>query len=301
MPSFKLGGNYNKPGKGIDKNAPPKSRIVVFVERFIEKFWLLVGLNIFFAIIAMALGAAFLFIYSKTGQLQLSLIILIPLTIPLCGVTLITRKVTQDATVFLFADFKDAIKKNWMQALILGILDYIFIAVISVALPFVWDKAKDNTIFFVLVMLVLSLCLLFLFIQFYCYLMTVTFDLKIKDILKNSLIFSIANFGKNLIMAIAVIFSGFLILYGLELVETPIFGGVMIVFLVLIYFSGFSFINNFAVWPKIEELLIAPQEAEKKKAEAAKKKPDEKAEANEPEYVFENGRMVKKSSSNKGV
>jgi hypothetical protein len=40
--------NYNKDGPGVDKDAPPKNRFLLFFEVFVRKFWNIVRSNLLF-------------------------------------------------------------------------------------------------------------------------------------------------------------------------------------------------------------------------------------------------------------
>ena len=42
--------NYNKTGSGVDKNAPEKSRIVVFFEILLRHFWKIMEVNMLYSV-----------------------------------------------------------------------------------------------------------------------------------------------------------------------------------------------------------------------------------------------------------
>ena len=42
--------NYSKPGPGIDKNAPKKKGVALYLELFFRKFWELIRINVLYFI-----------------------------------------------------------------------------------------------------------------------------------------------------------------------------------------------------------------------------------------------------------
>lgn len=283
--------NYNKEGPGVDKNAPPKRKFINFFESFSEKFWSLCGLNVIFVLCSLIPIVSAVAIYLLTKNIQVALIPLIPITLPLCGMTCITNKYTRDESVFLWSDFKDAVKSNWMQAIIVGVFNYIFVALMSFVLPFYWNLAQEQILYYAFFLIMLTFCLVFLFVQFYIYIMIVVFKLDIKSVFKNSLIFSIANLWPNLLVAVITLSVMVICMYMVELIDTPLLGGIVIILAFGILFAALSFLTNFAVWPKIKELMLVKDKEE----EPAEDTHDEaEYDSDEDEYIFENGRMVKK-------
>ena len=85
----------------------------------------------------------------------------------------------------------------------------------------------------------------------------ITFDLKIGKILKNSMLFSLLGFKRN-IMA----FFGFLIFLALMFLFLFGIGGALLpiglAIPLVILFSGASYMADFAAWFKIHDIMIAP-------------------------------------------
>ena len=89
----------------------------------------------------------------------------------------------------------------------------------------------------------------------------VTFNLKVSKIIKNSLIFSLLGFKRNL-----VAFLGILILTLIELLCVLGVGGILLPFGIalpfLILFSAFAYMKVYAAYYKIKEIMIDPYLAE---------------------------------------
>lgn len=256
-------GNYNKPGPGISKDAPKKRRFFLYWDMLFEKYRKIIFLNLLFvafSIIPLILAGI---VYYFSDSLLLGGILLIPVCIPLCALSRCTKKLACDEPIFAFSDFLDAVKENCKQALVLGVIDYCATVFFVVMFKFFVKNMESSPIFVLFFIVSCIFALYFLFMQWYLFLFTVTFELTIPEILKNSVIFSLVNIKSNFLVTFITAVIAFLVALSFELIETPIFSGISIVLLVLIAFAFIQFTANFAVWPKVYELMIAPYEQEK--------------------------------------
>ena len=145
--------------------------------------------------------------------------------------------------------------------------------------------------------LCMLLLIAFTFAQYYIFQMIVTFELPYKNMVKNGLIFSIAAFLRNLLITILhVVVWGFTILL-LATPETCILG----ILLLLIGIPAFSSIfTNFVTYPVVVRFMIKPMyEKDENNGETDSTAKDTDhyhpiEEETKEEYVFENGRLVKK-------
>ena len=105
------------------------------------------------------------------------------------GTAYILRNMVKGDPVFMWSDFFYAIKRNFKQAFFFGIFDLLLILIIPVNVYLL----SQNGGFFNGVLFWLNIVIGFVYatMRFYIYLQMVTFDLSIRKILKNSLIFSI--------------------------------------------------------------------------------------------------------------
>ena len=99
--------------------------------------------------------------------------------------------------------------------------------------------------------------IIYIFMRFYIYLVLINFDLPIKKILKNALIFTALGLKRNLLAALwIVIIAAINIALALVLIPANI-----IVFLVLplVYFAAFAlFTTTYAAYPIIKKYMIDP-------------------------------------------
>ena len=177
------------------------------------------------------------------------------------GSAYILRNIAKGEPVFVWSDFWYAVKRNWKQALPFGILD----AGINVLL--IWNiytmfinstgKYFTNTMFWCNIVLFV----LYFVMRYYIYIQMVTFDLTVFKILKNSLIFSLLGFKRN-IVALLGILAGILV----ELMCVIGAGGILLPFGIalpfIILLSAFSYMKVYAAYFKMKEIMIDPYLAE---------------------------------------
>jgi len=280
-------GNYNKPGPGVSKDAPKKRRFFLYWDMLIEKWRKIFQLNLIFAAFSVAPVVLAILVYVFSKSFLVAGILLIPVYIPICGLCRCAKKLACDEPIFAFSDFWEAVKENYKQALVLGAIDYALIVFFVVMFKLYVENMGENILFAVCFVVSCILALYFMFMQSYLPLFTVTFRLSIPDIIKNSLIFSLVNIKSNFLITLLTSIFGFLIALSFELVDTPILSGVSIVVMVVALFSFLSFTANFAVWPKVNELLIAPYENEEEEQE------DEDTNDVENDITFSTGPVFK--------
>ena len=104
-------------------------------------------------------------------------------------------------------------------------------------------------------MVFLVLLFVYLVMRFYLYLMMLTFDLSIKKLLKNALIFTMLGIKRNF-MAVLGIFAVIALNVAI-LIPCLSFGFSVPLILPLFYFPALSgFIATYAAWPNIQRYMI---------------------------------------------
>ena len=169
------------------------------------------------------------------------------------GTTYILRSMIREEPVFLWSDFKYAIKRNWKQALPMGIIDVLMIAVL--VYDIIWFNLNINQNGLITPLLIISwaMLILYFFMRLYIYLMMVTFDLKLTKIIKNAVFFAILGFKRNF-MALTGVVIMVVITIALCIYFLPI--GIIIPFTILFSLGGF--IGAYCAYPKIKEIMIDP-------------------------------------------
>ncbi len=170
------------------------------------------------------------------------------------GTAYILRNLVKGEPIFFLNDFKHAIKRNWKQALPVGILDAIMLIVILYDLVFfgflLGTGGFTGTVMFGTMLVVAGV---YLAMRSYVYIMMVTFDLKIYKLLKNAFIFSVLGFKRNIVMILGVVAVLFVNYYVMG-VFLPL--GIIMPF--VITFALIQYMGIYAAYPKMKEIMIDP-------------------------------------------
>ena len=179
------------------------------------------------------------------------------------GTAYILRNLASGEPVFVWHDFKYAVKRNYKQAIPFGIIDTIICGFLAFNIISLVGSGE-----FLASMLFWSnvvISIVYFFMRYYIYVQMVTFKLSVFKILKNSLIFSLVGLKRNL-----VAFLGIALGILLELVLLLGTGGILVPFAIAapltILFSGFAFMKVFASYYKIKEIMIDPYQEPSKPA-----------------------------------
>ncbi len=255
-----FGGNFTKPGPGVSKEEAAKRNYFDILGR---RVWDLVKLNLLFVLCNILFIAAAVFLilpYFLNLDEMIDRLIMQPYSmlpilpfIPfmgmgpfIAGLTYVLRNWTRQEHAFLWSDFFEQTKKNWKQGLALSVLStaltYLFITAVLFYL-----KLGLSPVLVLGLALVLGLILLSM--NFYTYPIAVTFDMKLKDILKNAGIFAMAKLPQNVFILLVIGAVHFLLLTYL-----PNLWAILMV-LFLISWSGFTM--NYYVWHVINKHMIS--------------------------------------------
>lgn len=283
--------NYNKPGPGVSKDAPVKKPFFRFWEVYFRKFFDLIKLNMLFAIptaVTIVLVFAFGFFISGINQ-SLSFLGYLPFVLLspfVAGLTFVCRNYAREEHAFILSDFWDAVKNNWKQFLVNGLICYVFYMLMSVAISFYSTQVQQNSLLYVPLVVCLVLAFLFICAQFYIPVMIITFDLSLSKIYKNALIFAIVGLWRNLMLiAIIGVFILAAVIFFLVLPPLAIMVLIMVLLVLLIFwaFGFFGFLVNFAVYPLLVKYIIKPYEKEQEDKKNALGETSEEEE-DEPDF-----------------
>ncbi len=177
------------------------------------------------------------------------------------GTAYVLRNIASGEPVFVWSDFWYAVKRNWKQALPFGIIDA---AINAILILNVYNMISSGTSSFLestMMWANIIIFVLYFFMRFYIYVQMCTFKLTIWKNFKNSLIFALLGFKRNIVALL-----GILIAILLEVMFIFAFGGILVSFAValpfLLLFSMLSYMKVFASYYKIKEIMIDPYKAE---------------------------------------
>ncbi len=191
--------------------------------------------------------------------IALSFLILFTWGLTNVGTTYILRNLAKGDPVFMWSDFWYAVKRNLKQGILLGILDLVCSVVLAFNVSFYFQRLDGTFMPGIMFYVSLAMLALYFFMRFYMYILLVTFDLSIFKILKNSLIFAIIGFKRNIIAAL-----GMLVLIVINFLIFLYIQPLGIVLPLVVTISNCAFMSTYAAWFKIKEIMIDPYEEENK-------------------------------------
>ncbi|MBQ8011325.1 MAG: hypothetical protein IJ265_07215 [Oscillospiraceae bacterium] len=269
-----LFGNYESSGVGIAKNAPKKKPFFRFWELTGRKFWKLIEVNMLLMTLCIPVigaAAALYFLINVNTGLALAVFALLLLTAAvllgpyLAGCAKILRNFTLEKPLFLFDTFKKTFVSCFRQSCIMGLLDILIAGSVAASFyvyPLMIAAAKENgaspTMYYVLFVASLSVALAVLLMSFYAYLMIVSTDLSMKNILKNSLALSCVALKTNLL---TLVISGAIL--GVFILLTVLFPAVMGFIWPFMPLSFIGFVIVFNCYPVIQKYVINPYYAQR--------------------------------------
>ena len=108
------------------------------------------------------------------------------------GVTYVLRNWARDEHSFVLSDFKDAMKANWKQALVISAIDGVMPLLMFTGWRFYGGMVRQNFVFILPAAVVLLIGILWTLASMLAFPMLITYDLKIKDVIRNSLLMTVA-------------------------------------------------------------------------------------------------------------
>jgi uncharacterized membrane protein YesL len=155
----------------------------------------------------------------------------------------------------LWSDYFYAIRRNLKQGFLVGLLDVLVIGVLFFDWYYFGALAGVSFVYSLMYFAILALAIIYIFMRFYIYLMMITFDLSLKKMLKNALIFAMLGIKRN-IMALLGIFT--LIALNIALIGPALsIGFTLPIILPFFYLPGFAgFMAVYAAYPNIRRYMI---------------------------------------------
>jgi len=205
-----------------------RSRIRVFFDVLLGKFWKLISLNmltglfnlpallfmLFFAVYYMQLLQPNL-ITEAAGENALAYLLvgyfplgLIFLSIPIvafgpaqAGMHYILRNYSYEIPVFLWGDFKEKLKENFKQGLAVTFIN-LFVFILAMLDIYMYPRlvAQAGAILLVANYLLIVAFVVFLMMSMYIFPMMVRYDLTLKNLYRNAFLLAIGRFLPNLIV-----------------------------------------------------------------------------------------------------
>ncbi len=108
------------------------------------------------------------------------------------GVTYVLRNWARDEHSFVLSDFKDAVKANWKQGLVVSIISGVLPFLVFVCWYFYGNLMANSFVFILPIALVFLVFIVWKLSEMIMYVMMITYDLKLKDVIRNSVLLTMA-------------------------------------------------------------------------------------------------------------
>ncbi len=220
--------SYLKPGPGIEKDAPKKKGLFLYLELFSRKFFKIVQANaLYFALSIPMILLVYTFvpvsiitrstlgIESDPNKLLAlehnlrSLLAMLALTFfgsgpASAGLAYIYRCITREEHAWIWSDFFQKIKENLKQSIVVIIVAVIAVFLASTAIYYYYNMyiQSQNMLFAVLLYVVSIAFLIFTLMHIHIYQLMITYECKIIDLYKNAFVIAFAKLPLNLILSI---------------------------------------------------------------------------------------------------
>ena len=295
--------------------------LTTFITSLFHNFPKLLLTNLLFAVPSAVFFGLFWFVNTATGLNSNFILFLtaIPLFPFYAGVVQVTSHMVRgEKNVDVVHNFISGVKENFLRFLVHGAVFYAAMFFSYYSITMYASFGRFNGMFYILLAISIIVSIFFLFSFYYIPPMTVTFDISMKNIYKNSALMTIGEFKHNIIATFGL-FVLFLIDATILLCcYVPI--AVIIATIILALFlvpSIMSFIINSAVYKPMYKTIVGGDEKSKeidKKIENRKNgifddneetsqkniaegfsniEVDENADGDE--YIYYNGKMIKRS------
>lgn len=286
-----------------------KNGLAKFFSDYFENFGKFFIVNILFNVPLLIFGGfAFLLSY-LTGTINIFIcFLLIPLVSPFfAGAFYVCRKAANAQPINPVKDFFKGLKDNWKYFLINSFILYAILSGLWVTYGFYRDNL-DNPMTIAALVFSVIFTLYFAFMEFLIPVMFVSVKLNFIEILKNSVVLALGGFVNNLKTTLSLMLVSSVIFTLIQFTGNIIIGLVItgILFIVIlplfciyiITFNSYKTVEKFVIKPYAEEHAEETRQHEREEAVSELNEDELKklADGNPDEFVFLNGRMLKRSA-----
>ncbi len=219
----------------------------------------------------------------------------------MCALTKITRDIGREEHVFIWSDFFAVFKSCFKKGVIVSLIQYIFYIAAAFALMVYWG----DWLFFAIAIIA---TLYFSLMQKYIYLMTVSLNLNVFKMYKNAFFLILVSPKKSFMAMLFIIISAvLLVLYFIMSQIQIITLAFMAIMIILVHFSMQRLFINYYCFKVIIDEVVEPYYKENNQEfvnnDIVDNMPEDdkyKNDANiseKSEYVYENGKLIKKELS----
>ncbi len=202
-----------------------------------------------------------------------------------CGMVYCMRNHGRQEHAWFTDLFTRAWRNKW-QGLFFGLLDVLVMVSLCAYLFMPGTMGMSPAVYTYCRYMGIAIFLIYQVMRWYIYQMIVTFTLKIKVLFKNSWMFVVLGWKRNLVALLgsAVLIAAFLLLPTFYPMLMPL----AVILMMTVFWSMLWFLQVFATYPVMHHYMVAPALEDMRKAEA-KKRREERAKARAEGRVPEGG------------
>lgn len=220
--------NFDKPGKGIDKDMPEKRGFFLFFDILLRKFWHVVSLSLFYTLFCVPAFMVYFFLAANLIG------IFTPISDPkvitwfsiyaslflLCffgagpgsaGQAYVLRNFSREENAWVWDDFWSQTKENFGKSLVLFILDLVLLTIFFGAAALYLTKGHlfpmPPMVTMVLGFFALFALVIYFMMHFFIFPLMVTFDMKLGEILKTALQLTVMRLPGCVLMLLVSVFA----------------------------------------------------------------------------------------------
>lgn len=217
--------NYDKPGKGVEKDAPRARGVFLYLELFWRNLGKLILSNLIYfgtslPILAIYYLMSFAFLsgilpQNADGETLNRVALTATLTIAAlwgtgpvsCGLTYVLRNIAREEHTWVCSDFFQKAREGFRHGIVFLLTDIAVLFVGITALSFYRSLAADgNALSILLTVTVITVLVLYTAMHFYIYEMEVTFENRLRDVYKNSFIMAAATLPMCILLGAVIFF-----------------------------------------------------------------------------------------------
>ena len=217
--------NYEKPGKGIEKDTPRAKDVFLYFDLLWHKLGMLLLVNILYFVTSLPVLLLYYLLaggllggimpeeapdITKNQAVLISVLIVCALwgTGPVsCGLSYVLRNIAREEHAFTVSDFFEQSKKGFFHSLVFLAVDVLVFISGTIALGFYWNLAsKGGALEIALMATVVAVLVLYTAMHFYLYEVEVTFKGNVLSIYKNSFVLACATLPICLLLGAVVVF-----------------------------------------------------------------------------------------------
>lgn len=213
------------------------------------------------------------------------------------GLVMVIRKYSvEKQDVNVFSVFVQAFKDNFKKSLFNGVIAYLVVACSFFAILYYGTLAQSDMVFGYVFTIYIVFSIALIIMMFYVPLLTVTYELRLRDIYKNSLLLIVGKILRNLAALVLLAIVSAAVFLGL-IYSSGIMFGIVVAVSVILYPMIATYIIVSVIAKGVQESVgyFTGENVEYVETEEDLKREKEAIQnANsDDDYIFVNGRMIK--------